>query len=134
DPSEPRSPERVAEPPAARSNAGKQDTPSQSVDGHDGNGVASPSGSAGPASDGGLALSGLRQHSRGDASSSAPEPKVSWEAGQVQHRTGGTVHESAAPRRTDREPRSLAEAGFQPRKDGRLVYRDPRGKFKAILH
>lgn len=38
------------------------------------------------------------------------------------------------PRTTDREPRSLAEAGFKPRGDGTYRYRDPTQAFKAVLH
>jgi hypothetical protein len=81
----------------------------------------------------GLALSGLRQRGR-----AGPAPKGTGIAPgetQIQHRPELALREAAGPsRRSDGSPRSLAEAGFQRRRNGRLVYRDPAGKFKAILH
>jgi hypothetical protein len=82
----------------------------------------------------GLALSGLRQHGRA-VTSHERRGAVGPIEGGIAQRTEVALRESAVPeaRRPDTAPRSLAEAGFKKRRDGRLVYRDPKGKFKAIV-
>ena len=83
---------------------------------------------------GALALSGLRQQGRPDSTGQVRGTVVS-PGSPIQQRTEAAVRQSAASSpRTDGAPRSLGEAGFKRRRDGRMVYRDPRGKFKAYLH
>ncbi len=80
-------------------------------------------------------MSGLRDDSQQATRSSSLRPKLAPPArlggSQVVRRTGAAGVD-AVPRR-DGPPRSLADAGFRPRRSGKLVFRDSAGRFKATL-
>ncbi len=88
-----------------------------------------------PGGVGGLALSGLRDQSQPSTQSTSrrpslpPPPRLG--GSQVVRRTGAAGLD-AVPRR-DGPVRSLGEAGFRPRRNGKLVFRDTAGRFKATL-
>lgn len=134
-------PERGTRPPGADHERG----PTRPQSGRPRDEPAGPEPSDGPstpgpagATDAAVSLLGLRTRSRVAASGSL-RPELDWTHAPAQRRdppgTDDTPSgfEHAPARRIDGEPRSLAEAGFERRRNGDLVYVHPKRAFKAEI-
>jgi hypothetical protein len=97
-------------------------------------------GAVGPAdpsespSQGAVALLGLRDGSRAASQGGSLRPELPPPAvghGRMSGRVG--AHRPSSSALADGSPRSLEEAGFEARRNGTRVFRDPTGRFTATL-
>ena len=85
----------------------------------------------------GLGLTNLRDQSRAGGGVPAPHPSH-LDRGVIDRRVAVDQDVESGPRvsssASDHTPRSLGEAGFKHRRNGKIVYRDPKFRFRAVLH